>query len=287
MIWAWAAAAGGASVAANAYQHGTRLSTDGLVYLRAASGQRVHAPFHLRWLVPFAMPPRFGAWVALGLVSLVASAVLIAWYAQIQGVPAPMTVVGLWVTCSLYRVTAFFPALVDGPALAVALLSACLALRRMPLYAAAAGILCGLISEKAGLFAAAWSQSPWPLACVPATAAIAALRRPQTGSDDEGVWPWGQLARVRQKRSGRVNSITALALPWGAGLAAALGGWAPVDLVALALAYGQLLIGMDCVRLYQWSAPLVLCKTAHVLPPRWHAAAVLFGWVNPWGGVRL
>lgn len=73
--------------------------------------------------------------------------------------------------------------------------------------------------------------------------------------------------------------------PWGVcviGLAA-LGGAEHWWIAAmLALAYAQLLIAPDTVRLYQYAFPALVYATMLVLAMEWAMLAVVLHWFNPW-----
>jgi hypothetical protein len=75
--------------------------------------------------------------------------------------------------------------------------------------------------------------------------------------------------------------------PWGVSLIALF----TIDhavlimlLTTLVLAYCQLLIATDSVRLYQWAAPPMILATMTVLTSPWAIVALALHLLNPWAG---
>lgn len=50
----------------------------------------------------------------------------------------------------------------------------------------------------------------------------------------------------------------------------------------MAVAYGQMLVAWDTIRMIQWSAPVVLPRAVAVIPTAWRLPAVVATWFNPW-----
>ncbi len=75
--------------------------------------------------------------------------------------------------------------------------------------------------------------------------------------------------------------------PWGvcvAGLFAGDASILPMLVLTLVLAYGQLLVATDTVRLYQWGAPPLILGTVLVLPTWALGLALVPHLLNPWAG---
>jgi len=87
--------------------------------------------------------------------------------------------------------------------------------------------------------------------------------------------------------AGRWFDLRVMLTPWGVGL---LGGLItprstfPMLIITLMLAYGQLLVATDSVRLYQWAAPPLILATISVVPPEFAVVALLVHLLNPWSG---
>jgi hypothetical protein len=83
-----------------------------------------------------------------------------------------------------------------------------------------------------------------------------------------------------------LNPLTMIA-PWGVTV---IGVFTPdrgvlVMLVTtLCLAYGQLMLATDTVRLYQWAAPAMILATMTVATPVWAVVALIVHLSNPWAG---
>jgi hypothetical protein len=226
-------------------------------------------------------------WAVFTWFWLLASCVLLWWYAKTTNMAYPLLVVSIWAALPLYRVCAHLPVLTDAPAIALALLSARYAAVDDNLPAAVVSVVAGAINEKAPVFAALWSESFYPLAGL-AAVLVATLGVKAKSPSEEVKWPWFTMKKARQRNSTRLDSATALLMPWGACLAAAFcRHWNWIDWLTLAVAYGQLIIAVDGARLYQWAFPVLLRKTTAILPKYLHGPAVLVTWFNPWGGIRI
>ena len=177
------------------------------------------------------------------------------------------------------------PVLVDGPAFALAVLAA-VACNGDPLLSLPLALLGGAVQERVPIFAALYAWHPLPLAglIVPLVAHWVVER----GEDHPGLGPenaWilqHPIAASLKFHEGLWRSPLLLA-PWGVLLA---GFYDPPlwVLATLAVAYAQILLATDTVRLYQWAAPAVAVHAVGVIPEEWLLIAVLAHWVNPWRG---
>jgi hypothetical protein len=271
-------------------QPGVELSPDGRRYLAMAAGRRAPLPFALRWLLPAVCGTSLTRWrwsTAIHLVLL--PPLLVVWLSRWLDHPGLLVTGGLLV-CGLpgiFRIHLRLPVLVDAPAMAWALSAAIAAQHgRWPLVVALA-LLAGSVKEPAPIFAACYAWSVLPLVGLAAPLArrlVARLGDDVEGEDDRLAHP---------VRTGRLDHIgmwfdaTAMATPWGACLLAILTtdrATIPMLVVTVLLAYGQLFIAGDTVRLYQWAAPPVILATITVIPPRWAVVALLAHLLNPWAG---
>lgn len=216
------------------------------------------SPFHIRWLLPFLLRRRIWAWCVVSWACLVASTLLF---------PGDLWSAALWCSMPWFRCMAAAPVLVDAPSLAGAL-----AARRWPSWWW--GFLAP-ISERAPIWASLFSWSVGPAGCaIPLVWAVA--YRAHTKRKLPG-WRVGVL------RGERWTDGFALLLCWGAGMAALLvTDWTLQELVIIAVAYGQMLVAHDTVRMAQWAAPVVLPRAVAVIPGPWRLAAVVVTWFNPW-----
>ena len=255
-----------ASIALTRYQRGRSITPDG----KALMSRPRPEPFHLRWLLPTVLRGNVRAWEAVSYASLCVAAALF---------PGPLWACALFVSLPWFRCMAQAPVLVDAPAFALAL-----SLRRLTVPAAVGtAYVLGLISERAPIFAALFASS--------SDGATAALYAVSGLSATATVWKFVESAPRRgdgawktgHKRAMRFSSFREMVLPWGAGAAALLApDWTTLEVLTVAVAYGQLLVAWDNSRLYQWAAPVVLPKAIGVVPARWRVLAVVVTWANPY-----
>jgi hypothetical protein len=233
------------------HQGGIAVTVDGMAYL---SPPPRPSPYHLRWLLPMLLGSRIWAWCIVSWASLLATCVLFPGGAL------------LWAGLPWFRTMAQAPVLVDAPAMALALLT----LRR-PACCWGIG---WAVSERFPILAALISGSPWPLLGLLGVAALST--RMEHGPGDSPL-------RVGLDNAPRLASLHTMLLPWGVGLLALLSpGWTVREVALVAVAYGQMLVAHDSVRLYQWAAPVVLPKAWALIPARWRMVAVVLHWLNPW-----
>lgn len=246
------------------------LSPDGARYFRMAHRLGAPLPFHLRWLLPWLAGTSFARWRA---ASWGGWALWVACVGCLGGWPAALLVATLSGPALGFRL----PVLVDGLAMGLAGAAALPG----PWWAQVAlGLLAGCVSERAPLFAALWGWSPWPLVGLLAPA----LR---------GLWPAGDddprladtVAGEALRQPWRIGLARNwhdpnLLLPWGGLLAALL--WLDGRIaLTLGVAYAQLFVATDAIRLYQWAAPVLAVTVAQQLDWRLCVALAVITWFNP------
>lgn len=258
---------------------------DGVRYLALAGGERVPRPFHFRWLVPVVCRDAAWRWQAVTVVSVVLTAVA-------AGLLAPSWEAGLAAGLMLValpgiRYSLSAPVLVDAPALCLA---AWAGVAGDWWLAVVLACVAGACKETGPVFAAAFAWSPWPLVGLVVVAARALMR---PGPDDpirrvRTVTPQSELAWIARHpfRAGwKYHDWRSplMVLPWGGALAA-LGHLDWQVVVVLVLAYAQLLVATDTVRLYQWAAPVVCVAAATAVPVAWLPLLVVATVWNPFAG---
>lgn len=269
-----------------------RLGPDASRYLQAAQGHRQTRPFNVRVLLPAICGPDLQRWwYAWGISWFVLAIGMIGW-ATARGLDWPHAVTAMVLAVGLPGILGpqvSIPVQVDLPATALTVVGVALATIGNP-YAIAGGLvligIAGSIRETSPVWAALWLWSPWPLLALLVPLVISRIRRPATSS---GVpeWDWIAAHPIRaglKYHQGRWRSAHLMVLPWGACLIALGAPTWQLGLV-VAVAYGQLLIATDTVRLYQHAAgPLVAIAAATVLPTHWLLPAAvlhLFWLVTP------
>lgn len=262
-----------------------RLTPDGMRYLALAQGQAVPWPFRGRVLLPWLCRQSGTRWrVALGsgLAAMILGTALLAPRWQ-TGVAAGIMVVAL----PLNNLNRRYPLLVDAAAMGLACLSAGAWHHGWYAGSLVCAILAGLTKETAPVFAALYAWSPGPLVGLVGPLLLRVVRRDPvdwTGIDApsraalEHPWRAGW-----QHHAARWQEARTMALPWGGALLGLLRLDVPLA-ACLAVAYAQLLVATDTVRLYQWAAPplcLAACQAVPEAAVPLLAASVIW---NPWAG---
>lgn len=275
------------ALAAYAYANAPALSPDGRIY-GAFHVERPPRPFIYRWLLPLVLRDNLTAWRVTTGGALIASAPLLAWYLVECAVSHQAALWGvlLWVGLpGIYRISTRFPVLVDAPAICLALLAACLVLSGHLWLGVAVSCLSGCVSERAPVFASVFAWQPLLLIGLTPFLLVHLLVKPGRNPD----WRNKQLANPIKAglfgRRGAPVDMQTVFLPWGAVAPLALlsGSWHPAAVVGVVLAYAQVLVATDLVRLYSWAAPLLIVLAVGVLPAGWAPLILAAHLLNPWG----
>ena len=256
---------------------------DAYRYLTLGSGQPVSRPFHLRWLLPYFCTTSPRAWWTVWALSWpVAAFGFIAWRVT-AGDTFAVAVTGAALLLALPGILgpkAVIPVGVDLPATALSLVGVWLIELGHPAHVAAGVAVVGVaatIRETSPVWASLWAWSPWPLIALAVVAARAALAKP--GPDPLGP-RFEQIAAHPVKAAldahrGRWRDAWLMVAPWGLCLAGLIGSDWRLWLV-LAVAYAQLIVATDSVRLYQHAAgPVMAAAAASVIPSQWLVVAVV------------
>jgi hypothetical protein len=260
------------------------IGPDAARYLLAGQGKPVARPFNLRWLLPAMLGDDLKQWRVVWLVSwplLAAGAFVWAvamgatW--QVAAATAALLVAlpGVWGPHSVR------PVGVDLPAMAISVWAAAAFAAGQPLVGVVLTLWAAAIKEQAPLWVALWAWNPLALVALVGPAIAWFVRRP--AMDEVTALP--VLRRVhdhpvrtamehRQQQGGWRNAWLMVA-PWGVTLAALLDP-SPWLIAAVVVAYAQLLVATDVVRLYQVVAgPVVCLAAAGVIPTQWLLLAVV------------
>jgi hypothetical protein len=243
-------------------------------------------PFHFRWLLPMLLGKRLRSWFwvsagsALGAAAGISVLAMQHGASQLQAAMAAGLFLGLpAVRFAVVRA----PVLPEMPMMCLAVAAAVL-WPISPPAAIAVALLGGMVNEKTPVWAALFAFQPLLLAGLLAPLLRVVFRWPIPPHEDDPhratmhkPWRAGLLA------VGRWRSARLILLPWGACMAAL---WAPSPwlLLALAVAYGQLLFETDTVRPYQEAAPVVCIVAAMTIPVAWFLPIIIAHWVHPWVG---
>jgi hypothetical protein len=253
---------------------GVNISPDGLRYLAMANGERMPMPFHVRWLLPVVLGANTRNW---RIASMAGWLTFVLGIGFMGGWPAGLLVAALSGPALAFKL----PVLVDGVALGV---TAIVAAQTNTTAMIVLAILAGCISERAPIFAALWIWSPWPLVGLLSPFIRWAFWK--SGPDVkqlEGTLASDVLQRPWRIAAWRNWRDINLVAPWGGLLAGLLYLDAQMAAV-LGVAYAQLIIATDSIRLYQWAAPVLAIAIATQLDWRVVVALAVVTWFNPLRG---
>jgi len=261
-----------------------RLGPDAVRYLLAGRGELVPRPFHLRWLLPKLLGDDINAWrfvwfaswpvlavsmvawrIAAGddwRIALAAAALLLA----LPGILGPVVSIPVQVDLpsTALMITALWLIELGHPAQIVA---------GVAVLAVAASI-----RETVPVWAALTVWSLWPLLALAVPAVAWVLIKPSK-LDPLGE-PFQTIAdhpfrTALEHHAGRWRDGWLMVAPWGVCLAGLVGAdWRLI--LILAIAYLQLLVATDTVRLLQHAAgPALAAAAAQNIPPSWLLLAVV------------
>lgn len=263
---------------------------DALRYRYAAQGNPMPRPFHLRWLLPAICG---GAelrrwWVAWVAGWVLAAAGMFSWAVADGGtwqIAAASTVLLLGLPGFLGP-PVNIPVSVDIPATGLALCGVAVAAHGWLWPGVTLVAVAAAIRETSPVWAALWAWHPAFLVALIVPAVTGVVRRP--GPDplgDKFQWiadhPFRSALDAHQ---GRWRDGWLMVAPWGACLAALLEPTWPL-LAILGLAYCQLVVATDTVRLLHHAAgPAMAVTAANVIPERWLLLIVavhVVWWLTP------
>jgi len=247
----------------------TKLGPDAVRYLHAGNGTPVARPFHLRWLLPSFCGTNLTAWTVVWWSSWpIAATGMFVWRWR----TGDTWQIALAATVLLLALPGILgpqvcrPVSVDLPATALTLVGCALFEPNQPARIAAALIVwwaAAAIRETQPVWAALWLWSPWPLLALLAPLIRAMLVKP--GPDPLGD-RFQQIAdhpfrASLEHHSGRWRDGWLMVAPWGVCLIAL---WQPSWslIVLLTVAYLQLLVATDTVRLIHHAAGPVMAAAA-------------------------
>lgn len=245
---------------------------DAARYIHLAQGGTVPRPFHLRWLLPKVCGTSPVRWWAVWLASWPVMAAAMFWWRFDAGDTWQVSLAAAAILAGLAGIlgpAAVIPVGVDLPATALSL--AGVAMIGHGWTVAGIGVLCGgaAIRETVPVWAALWIWSPWPLIALLPVAVRHFTTR--TGLDPLGAYfddiAAHPIRAALAAHEGRWRDGWLMVAPWGACLFALTQPTWPMFTV-VALAYLQLLVATDTVRLLHHAAgPVLAASAAQVVPP--------------------
>lgn len=249
---------------------------DALRYVAAAS-RRVPRPFHLRWLIPKLCGESERRWRLQSQLTTWGLFPLVWWYVGgWRGIAAAVMVTGL---AGVWKFNRRFPILVDAAGMFCALLTADLFTHGLWPLALLVVLIGACVRETVPVFAALFAWNPLALIGL-LPVAVRALQH--DGPDPEGNEPWQLTRQLRTCiQIHRAQPVGLFVLPWGAALVCLANG-SPQLALTLSIAYAQMAVATDTVRLYQWAFPVVLASAVHAVPLRWLPLLVVVQLANPY-----
>ncbi len=252
-------------------------------YWRAAAGELVPRPFHLRWLLPRLCRHNPDAWWAAWFTGWGLMAVgMLGWrFAVGDGWAVALGSAGLLLALpGILGPKATIPIGVDIPATGVTLVGVAVFALGHPVQQAVGVVLIGVaaaIRESSPIWAALWLWNPAPLIAL--AVPVVAHKALKQGPDPLGP-RFQEIAdhpvrTALEHHRGRWRDAWLMVAPWGACLAALYApDWRLV--VVLVAAYALLLVATDTVRLVQHAAgPVMAVGAAQVIPVEWLLLAVV------------
>lgn len=256
---------------------------DAARYIAASQGTPVPRPFHLRWLLPYVCETNRTRWWSVWLASWPLLAISMLGWRITAGDDWRAATAATAVLLALPGIlgpTAVIPVGVDLPATALGVLSVWLVTLGHPVQIVAGvmvAMVAATIKESAPVWAALWAWCPWLLLAMVPVAIRALTAKP--GPDPLG--PTFQYIADHPFRSalehhrGQWRDAWVMVAPWGICLAGLIGAdWRL--LVVVAVAYAQLLVATDTVRLVHHAAgPVLAVAAVAVIPTPWLLPAVI------------
>lgn len=257
------------------------MGPDATRYLIAGRGEPVARPFHLRWFLPWLAGDSIERWRAVWLASwplLAAGMTFLGWQTTgswWRGAASAVFVCGL---PGVWGPSVVRPVGVDLPAMALTVAGV------VGIHLGGVAVLPGIVlvcvaaavKESSPVWAACLAWSPLPLLAFVVPLATAMVRKP-------GMDPVSDKYRNVTDHPFRTGlafhqdqwrDAWLMVAPWGACLAALYQPSWQVGVV-IVLAYAQLLVATDTVRLYQTAAgPTLALAAATVIPLPWLALVV-------------
>jgi hypothetical protein len=205
---------------------------------------------------------------------------------------ALLLAVGGLLVCGLpgvWRIHLRWPVLVDATAMTWAVGSAIALQHHCYVLGVALALVAGCIKESGPIFAACYAWHPLALVglAAPILRKLVAPVGPDIFDEQEASILAHPLRAGLAAHAGRWLDPGMMLTPWGVALLGALitpRSTFPMLIITLMLAYGQLLVATDSVRLYQWAAPPLILATISVVPPEFAVVALLVHLLNPWSG---
>lgn len=276
-----------------------QVSPDGAQYLSMMNGATPPLPYAYRWLLPWLLPKLWGMqamrWQLFSWACMIGLGPAVYWMAD--GLPVEQRLFAVALAVGLpgaFRLNVIRPVLVDPCVQLLVVVGAAASMHGRLWLALVLALVAGACRETAPVFMALSAWSPWPLVGVVPVGIrhLQVRRRPTKLVDrgnftDEGKDALGSPKKLIDTRIGKWLDGRTMLLPWGMALLALLNPSWPAAASVL-VAYAQLPLAADTIRLYQAGYPrVVLAACQAPVPARWLPALVLAHLLHPWAYLRI
>lgn len=262
------------------------MSGDGRRYLAMGIGSKVEAPFCRRLFLPMLLGGKPRRWYYTNAIILIAIGPLLTCWLLLSGATPLQTIYGVVLFIGLigaFKLGIDEPVMVDSAAHAVTLLLCIGVAAGVPIWLLVTGsLLASSIKESTPIFAAAISGQPWLLVGLAGYGIICYWRLRDSGAR-RGIAH--DFRYIRTRRGWRFFDPPSMLGAWGVALPLALLHPSALLWIGLAIAYGQLFLATDTLRLSQYAFPVVILAavtTPFIWPALWGLLLVLHLF-NPWG----
>lgn len=251
-----------------------RFGPDAARYLYAGQGHRVARPFNLRVLLPWVCRDDVKRWRAVWLASWIVAAGGVFWWASDMGAARAAAAVALCLALpGVLGPPVVRPVGVDLPALAVSVVAVAAVHHGWWPLGVALILVAASIKESSPVFAAVWAWHPILLVGLVVPLVVSLVRRPELDVLTKQpmlreVHDHPVRTALREHRHVWRDGWIMVG-GWGVCLAALYAPSWPV-VVVLVVAYAQLLVATDTVRLIHTAAgPALAVAAAAVIPSEW------------------
>ena len=244
-------------------------------------------PFHLRWLLPFLLRKNTVAWQIVTGIATVLIPVAMFYFLESWGLSYIQCIIGGLLTLGLKGVFGFnirVPVLVDSTAMLLMVISATLFNYGMIIPAIAVVVIAGCIKESSPVFTAIVSLNP--LALLGLIPVLIMFVRGKTDKHDIGGKKSEEILKHPFKYGISMHSNIWLNynlwLSFGI-LLLAFKNPSIHLLLMFGVAFSQMLMATDSIRLLHWCFPVMILYTVPLIPLEWAIPLVILQWINPFG----
>lgn len=259
------------------------LTPDSVRYIKGAVGVPLPRPFSGRWLIPWLCGVSSLRWQIAAYTGVALTAAGTGLLAHRWEIGLAAGIMAAALPSSLFNLS--HPVLIDAPAMGLAVMAAVASAHGLWPIAVVLALASGAAKETGPVFAALYAWNPLLLVGLLAPAVLAVVRqRGPDVLDEKNAWILQHPIRAsREYHHGQWLDGLVMVAPWGG----AIVGLVALDWrlgAVLVVAYAQLAIATDSVRLYQWAAPSLCLAACAVVPVAWLPVLVVAVVWNPLRG---